>query len=179
MKLDIDMIAPSHGLIWSGKDEVAQILGLYDIWAQGKNVRKAVVVYDTMWGATAKLAEVAMAEFQDAGIPVVKYNLGVTHISDVMTDVLDAEYVLVGTPTLNNQIFPRVAAFLTYMKGLAPKGKKGLAFGSYGWRPGVVKEVKQVMDDLGWQTAEAFEEKYTPKSDVLNQFAEKVKVFIG
>ena len=179
MKLDIDMIAPSHGLIWSGKDEVAQILGLYDIWAQGKNVRKAVVVYDTMWGATAKLAEVAMAEFQDAGIPVVKYNLGVTHISDVMTDVLDAEYVLVGTPTLNNQIFPRVAAFLTYMKGLAPKGKKGLAFGSYGWRPGVVKEVKQVMDDLGWQTAEAFEEKYTPKSDVLNQFEEKVKVFIG
>ncbi len=179
MKLDIDMIAPSHGLIWSGKDEVNQILSLYADWAKGKTVKKAVIAYDTMWGATAKLAEAAMAEFQDEGIEVVKHNLGVSHISDVMTDILDAEYVLVGTPTLNNQIFPRVAAFLTYMKGLAPKGKKGLAFGSYGWRPGVVKEVKQVMDDLGWQTAEVFEEKYTPKSDILNQFAEKVKAFIG
>lgn len=179
MGLDIEMIAPSHGLIWSGKEEVSQILGLYDRWARGEKVKKAVVVYDTMWGATAKLAETATAEFQDAGIPVAKYCLGVTHISDIMTEILDAEYVLVGTPTLNNQIFPRVAGFLTYMKGLAPKGKKGLAFGSYGWRPGVVKEVKQIMDDLGWQTAEAFEEKYTPKSDILNQFAAKVREFIA
>lgn len=177
--LDIEMIAPSHGLIWSGEKEVTQILELYDQWARGQKVKKAVVVYDTMWGATAKLAETAMAEFQDAGIPVSKYCLGVTHISDVMTDILDAEYVLVGTPTLNNQIFPRVAGFLTYMKGLMPKGKKGLAFGSYGWRPGVVKEVKQIMDDLGWQTAPAFEEKYTPKSDVLEQFAQKVREFIA
>ena len=179
MKLDIDMIAPSHGLIWSGKEEVNQILSLYADWAKGKTVKKAVIAYDTMWGATAKLAEAAMAEFQDAGIEVVKHNLGVSHISDVMTDILDAEYVLIGNPTLNNQMFPRVAAFVTYLKGLAPKGKKGLAFGSYGWRAGVVKEIKQVMDDLGWQTAEVFEEKYTPKSDVLAQFAQKVRDFIN
>ena len=178
MKLDIDMIAPSHGLIWSGKDEVNQILSLYDTWAKGKTVKKAVIAYDTMWGATAKLADVAMAEFQDAGIDVVKHNLGVSHISDVMTDILDAEYVLIGNPTLNNQMFPRVAAFVTYLKGLAPKGKKGLAFGSYGWRAGVVKEIKQAMDDLGWKTAEVFEEKYTPKSDVLEQFAQRVRDFI-
>lgn len=178
MKLDIDMIAPSHGLIWSGKEEVNQILSLYADWAKGKTVKKAVIAYDTMWGATAKLAETAMAEFQDAGIAVVKHNLGVSHISDVMTDILDAEYVLIGNPTLNNQMFPRVAAFVTYLKGLAPKGKKGLAFGSYGWRAGVVKEIKQVMDDLGWQTAEVFEEKYTPKSDILEQFAQRVRDFI-
>ena len=179
MGLEIDMIAPSHGLIWSGEDEVAEILGLYDIWAHGEQANKAVIVYDTMWGATAKLAETAMAEFQDAGIPVVKYCLAETHISDVIPEILDAEYVLIGTPTLNNQIFPRVAGFLTYMKGLAPKGKKGLAFASYGWRAGVAKEIKQAMDDLGWQTADVFEEKYTPKSDVLNQFAQRVKDFIA
>ncbi len=178
MGLDIEMIAPSHGLIWSGKEEVTQILTLYDKWARGETKKKAVVVYDTMWGATAKLAETATAEFEDAGIEVQKYCLGLTHISEVMTEVLDAEYVLVGTPTLNNQIFPRVAGFLTYMKGLQPKNKKGLAFGSYGWRAGVVKEVKQIMDDLGWQTVEAFEEKYTPKSDILAKFAEQVRNFI-
>lgn len=60
------MIAPSHGCIWSGKDEVNTILGLYAKWASGKNEGKAVVVYDSMWGATAKMAETVMAEFQDA-----------------------------------------------------------------------------------------------------------------
>ena len=65
--LDIEMIAPSHGCIWSGKDEVNTILGLYAKWASGKNEGKAVVVYDSMWGATAKMAETVMAEFQDAG----------------------------------------------------------------------------------------------------------------
>jgi flavorubredoxin len=96
-----------------------------------------------------------------------------------MTEVLDAEYVLIGTPTLNNQIFPRVAAFVTYLKGLAPKNKKGMAFASYGWKAGVSKEIKTAMDELGWQTADSFEEKYTPKSDVLERFAEHVKAFIA
>ena len=178
MNLDIEMIAPSHGLIWKGREEVLRILGLYSSWAKGEQKKKAVVVYDTMWGATAKLANVAVAEFQDAGIPVAAYCLGATPISQVMTEILDAEYVLIGSPTLNNQLFPRVAGFLAYLKGLAPKGKKGFAFGSYGWRAGVVKEIKQVMDDLGWQTAEPFEEKYTPKSDVLEQFSMKVREFI-
>lgn len=179
MGLDIDMIAPSHGLIWSGKDEVSLILSLYDKWARGEQTKKAVVVYDTMWGATAKLAETATAEFQDAGIPVVKYCLGESHISDVIPEILDAEYVLIGSPTLNNQLFPRVAGFLTYLKGLAPKNKKGLAFASYGWKQGIGKEIKQIMDDLGWRTVDAFEEKYTPKSDVLNKFAERVREFIA
>ena len=178
MHLDIEMIAPSHGLIWKGKKEVETILTTYASWAKGEQKRKAVVVYDTMWGATAKLANTAVAEFQSAEIPVVSYCLGVTPISQVMTEILDATYVLIGSPTLNNQLFPRVSGFLTYLKGLSPKGKKGLAFGSYGWRPGVVKEIKQVMDDLSWQTVEPFEEKYTPNSDVLEQFAQRVKDFI-
>jgi flavorubredoxin len=46
---------------------------------------------------------------------------------------MKAEYIVVGSPTLNNNMMPNVAAFLAYMKGLAPKNRKGFAFGSYGW----------------------------------------------
>lgn len=173
--LDIEMIAPSHGCIWSGKEEVETILGLYAKWASGKNEGKAVIVYDTMWGATAKMAETIMAEFQDAGIPVTKHCLTVENGSEVIVDFLDAEYVCIGTPTLNNQLFPRVAAFVTYMKGLAPRNKKALAFGSYGWKPGVVKQIQQVYEDLGWQTVAPFEQKYTPKAEVLEQLKQRVK----
>lgn len=172
--LEIEMIAPSHGCIWSGEKEVNTILGLYAKWASGKNEGKAVIVYDTMWGATEKLAEAAMAVFQDAGIPVVKHCLSVKNVSEVMIDFLDAEYVCIGSPTLNNELFPRVAGFVTYMKGLAPKNKKALAFGSYGWKGGVVKQIQAVYEALGWQTVEPFEEKYTPKSDVLEKMKERV-----
>ena len=179
LNLDIDMIAPSHGLIWSGKEEVELILGLYDKWAKGENKGKAVIVYDTMWGATEKLAETAMGVFQDAGIPVSKYCLRTHEMSEIIADFPDAEYILIGNPTLNNQLYPRVAGFVTYLRGLAPKGKKGLAFGSYGWKPGVVKQIQSVFEELGWQTVEPFDEKYTPKSDVLERFKERVKELIA
>ncbi len=177
--LDIEMIAPSHGCIWSGEQEVKTILGLYAKWASGKNEGKAVIVYDSMWGATAKLAEVAMSVFQDADIPVIKHSLSVKNVSEVMVDFLDAEYVCIGSPTLNNELFPRVAGFVTYMKGLAPKNKKALAFGSYGWKGGVIKQIQNVFDALGWQTVEPFEEKYTPKSEVLEKMKERVKELIN
>lgn len=177
--LEIEMIAPSHGCIWSGEKEVNIILGLYAKWASGKNEGKAVIVYDTMWGATARLAEVAMAAFQDAGIPVVKHCLSVKNVSEVMVDFLDAGYVCIGSPTLNNELFPRVAGFVTYMKGLAPKNKKALAFGSYGWKGGVVKQIQAVYEALNWQTVEPFEEKYTPKSDVLEKMKERVQELIN
>ena len=176
--LEIDMIAPSHGCIWSGEKEVGTILKLYDEWASGRNKGKAVIVYDTMWGATATLANAVMEVFQDAGIPVVKRCLTETHISEAIVDFLDARYVCIGTPTLNNEMFPRVAAFVTYMKGLKPKNKKAFAFGSYGWKPGVVNQIQKVYEELGWETIPPFEEKYTPKSDVVAKLKEHVKTMI-
>lgn len=176
--LDIEMIAPSHGCIWSGEKEVSTILGLYAKWASGKNEGKAVVVYDTMWGATAALAEAVMSVFQDAGIPVVKHCLTNKNVSEVMVDFLDAKYICIGTPTLNNELFPRVAGFVAYMKGLAPKNKKGFAFGSYGWKPGITKKIQEVYESLGWETIEPFEEKYTPKCDAVEKIKERVKEMI-
>ena len=176
--LDIEMIAPSHGLIWSGKNEVSAILNNYAKWASGQNEGNAVIVYDSMWGATASLADMAMSVFQDAGIPVIKHCLATKNVSDIMPDFLDAKYVLIGNPTLNNQLFPRVAGFVTYMRGLAPKNKVALAFGSYGWKAGVLNQIQQVFDELGWQSLPPFEEKYTPKSDVLEKFKSQVEELI-
>ncbi len=177
--LDIEMIAPSHGCIWQGEKEVKTVLDSYCRWSCGQNEGKAVVIYDTMWGATAKLAEIVAAVFEDAGIPVVKRCLTDSPISDVITDFIDAKYIAIGTPTLNNELFPRVAAFLTYMKGLQPKNKKGFAFGSYGWKGGVVNQIQAVFEQLGWETIPPFEEKYTPKADVLDKLKEHVKTMIG
>ncbi len=92
-----------------------------------------------------KIADKIANMFTELDIPVKICNLKNNHISDIMTDVLAAQYICVGSPTLNNNILPTVAAFLTYLKGLAPKGKFGLAFGSYGWSG---ESVPQITDFL-------------------------------
>ena len=65
-----------------------------------------------------------------------------------MTEVIDAGAIIVGSPTINNGIFPTVSDFLTYMKGLKPKNKIGAAFGSYGWSGEAVKWISSELEDM-------------------------------
>lgn len=147
-QLPIDMIAPSHGLIW--RSYIPQLLAAYRQWANHEAPRRALIVYDTMWGSTHKMAIALQDGLESAGVPVTVRSLQTNHISQIMPDVLHSRAVLIGTPTLNNGMLPSVGAFLTYLKGLRPKKKIGFAFGSYGWGGQGAKEAAAVMKELGW-----------------------------
>ena len=69
----------------------------------------------------------------------------------VATELLSARLILVGSPTLNNGMLPSMGAFLTYIKGLRPKRRIGLAFGSYGWGGQALEELETAMKDMGWE----------------------------
>lgn len=146
--LPIEMIAPSHGVIW--RKHLPKLLAAYQRWAANDTDARAVIVYDTMWGSTEKLAYSLLEGLEDQGIPVTLRNLRTIHISDVMTDLLTAKAILIGSPTLNMGMLPTVGAFSTYLKGLKPKRRIGFAFGSYGWAGQSVKELEGVMRGLGW-----------------------------
>jgi flavorubredoxin len=174
--VDIEMIAPAHGCIWQGKEEVNKILSLYQKWHNNENDGKAVVIYDTMWGSTEKLAKDIVQEFEEQGIETILKRVGeANHISDVIVELLDAKYVVIGSSTLNNQILPTVASFMTYMKGLSPRNKVGFTFGSYGWAPGAIKVIHEVFEYLKWETpVEPYMVKYVPvKADDIDV---KVKI---
>jgi len=128
--LDIQLIAPSHGVIW--RSHIKDIVESYGKWSTNEVEEKAIIIYDTMWESTGKIAHSILKAFKAKGIESELMDLKEAHISDVMTKLMDAKYICVGSPTLNNNVMPTVAAFLTYLKGLAPKGRTGLAFGSYG-----------------------------------------------
>ena len=129
--LEINMIATSHGVIW--RKDFAKILELYDKWSKNEIKDQAVIVYDSMWHSTEKMAKAVLNGFEEANIEAKLFDLKFNHISDIVKYILESKYIIVGSPTLNNNIMPTVSAFLTYLKGLAPKGRKGFAFGSYGW----------------------------------------------
>jgi flavorubredoxin len=148
--LPLEIIAPSHGLIW--RKSIPAIIAEYKKWSANETVHKAVIVYDTMWNSTAKIARAVADAFAERSIPATLLHLSHTHISDIMTHLADARYICVGSPTLNNGIMPTVAAFLTYLKGLAPKKRVGLAFGSYGWGGQSVGLVEETLKVSGCDT---------------------------
>ena len=149
--LDIEMIAPSHGVIW--RSHVPEILDTYKRWSSMECDDYAIVVYDSMWHTTEAMAHEILEAFVECGIPARLFDLKVNHISDIMTEVLNAKYVAVGSPTLNNGMMPTVASFLCYLKGLSPrwKGRIGIAFGSYGWGQTGQKEVSEALEKCGYE----------------------------
>lgn len=174
--LAIDMIAPSHGIIW--RSHIKDILPLYRKWANYEADKKAVVVYDTMWESTKKMAMAVKEAFELKDIPVIPMDLKNCHISDIMTEILEAKYICVGSPTLNNGMLPTVAAFLSYMKGLAPKKRVGLAFGSYGWGGQSIPQIEEVLKSCGFDMLESVKTQYVPDKNTLDAIQAKVAAAI-
>ncbi len=145
--LQIDILAPSHGVIW--RSHVKEITEAYTSWARGDSRSKVVVAYDTMWGSTDKMAKALVKGVADTGVEVKLFNLTFSARSDIVKEVLEAEAILIGSPTLNNGMFPTVADFLCYLKGLRPKRKIGAAFGSHGWAGGAVKQIEEGLGEAG------------------------------
>ncbi|TYB30723.1 MAG: FprA family A-type flavoprotein, partial [Candidatus Mcinerneyibacterium aminivorans] len=171
-KLDIKMIAPSHGIIF--KKHISEIIDYYKKWSSNQTDKKSVIIYDTMWSSTKKIAYAIQNGFEKSGYKTRILNLNTNHISDIMTEILNSEYICIGSPTLNNNIMPSVASFLTYLKGLAPKNRKGLAFGSYGWGGQSVPIINKELEDSGFETLEKIKINYIPSKKMLKNIENKI-----
>lgn len=177
MNLPLDYICPDHGIMW--RRDPGKIIQAYQEWAQQKPTRKAVVVYDTMWQSTHKMAEAIVDGLAKANVRTQLMDLRATHRSDVMTEVMDAGAVIVGSPTLNNGLFPTVADFLCYMKGLRPLNKVGAAFGSYGWSGESIKQIRQDLEGMKFQMIDpSATSQYVPDEAVL-EACEKLGLSVG
>jgi len=95
---------------------------------------------------------------------------------------MKAKAILIGSPTLNNGLFPSVAEYLCYQKGLKPMNKVGLAFGSYGWSGQAPQEIAEQMKAAGIDVMdEVIKIKFVPKAedldfkDIVDKLIEKMK----
>ncbi len=160
------LIAPSHGVIWKNPDK---IIDHYIKWAKFEAERKAVVIYDTMWHSTEKLAFAIADGIASTGVKTSVFNVRKDAWADIVTEILDAKAVCIGAPTMHNHVFPPMAGFLTYLKGLRPKNKIGMAFCSYGWGSGAYENIVEVMESLGWEIVEGLQVQFKPSEDELKK----------
>jgi flavorubredoxin len=176
--LEIDLIGPSHGVIW--RSMIGEIMEKYRGWVSGETLPKAVIVYDTMWESTHMIARALSEGLAEGGVEVNLHKLGASYNSDAIADILEAKAVLVGSPTMNNSVFPPVASFLAYMKGLKPRFKIGAFFGSYGWGGGARKDVEAGLAAAGIELLEVdLEYKFRPNAKGLLEAKEFGRTLAG
>ncbi|MBF0101103.1 MAG: flavodoxin domain-containing protein [Desulfobacterales bacterium] len=169
--LQINMICPDHGIIW--RKDPNRIIKAYHQWSLQKPIKKAVLIYDTMWHSTETMAEHIVQGIADTGTEVIPMHLRKCHRSDIMTEVFDAKAIIIGSPTLNNGLYPTISDLITYMKGLKPKNKIGAAFGSYGWSGEAVALINQEFDAMKISRVDdGLKIQFVPDKKVLDQCSE-------
>ena len=164
--LPVDVIAPSHGVIW--RDEPLQIVRKYQQWAAQEPQARAVIVYDTMWEGTRRMAEAIGLGLADAGVEHKVLHAAVTDRNDVLVEVARARTIVVGSPTLNKGLLPTILPVLEDLRGLKFTNKLGAAFGTYGWSGESVSVIEEHFQKCGFPLiAEGIRCKWQPREDEL------------
>lgn len=166
--IELRIIAPDHGPIW--RTDPLRIVEAYAKFARQERNDKAVVVYDTMWGSTDRMARAVGEGLTAGGARAKLMSMSSCHRSDVATEILDAGALVVGAPTINNQMFPTMTDVMGYLKGLRPKGLIGATFGSFGWSGEATKQLQDVLEEMKVELVnEPIRVTYAPELDDLTR----------
>lgn len=170
MNLPIDLIAPSHGVIW--KQRPTQIVEKYLEWSENYQENQITILYDTMWNDTRKMAEMIAKGIQnkDKQVTIKLLNTAKEDKTEVLTEVFKSKMILVGSPTVNNGYLYSIAGILEMIKGLKLKNKKAAAFGSYGWSGEAVGQITQKLKEAGFEIVnDGLKAMWTPNQVVKEQ----------
>jgi len=169
LKLEIEYLLPDHGILW--KNHIGDIIAHYAKWASGECAEGVLILYDTMWGSTEKMAERLHDTLVKSGQKVRKMKIRNNSLSDIITEIMFSKVVLIGSPTINNTVFPSVGQLLIYMQGLNPgPGRLWGAFGSYGWGGGGVDYISRWFKEYQYSVIQPeIESQFTPKKELLDK----------
>jgi flavorubredoxin len=168
--LPVDMICPSHGIIW--RDNPAQIVEKYLEWSDGYSENQVTIFYDTMWNATRRMAETIAEGILSVNpdITVKLFNSSKQDKNEIITEVFKSKLILVGSSTINKGILSSAAAILEMIKGLGFTGKKAAAFGSYGWSGESVGLINEELKRAGFALInDGIRVLWQPDNDALNR----------
>jgi anaerobic nitric oxide reductase flavorubredoxin len=166
----IDVIAPSHGLVW--RRDPGRIVELYRRWAELSNGGGEIgvtLIYGSMYGNTEKMMNAVAQGISRAGIPVEIFDAARTHTSYILPSLWTYRGVMIGAPTYEGTLFPPVAQAID-MAGLKRVvNKKAAIFGSYGWSKGGMAAFQKLVEPLKWQVTEVLEFRGSPSAEQLKQ----------
>ncbi len=181
MNIPIKMIAPSHGIVW--RRDPGRIVNAYLSWAKNETISKVVAVFESMWGATEKMARKIVEGISDTGVSVKLFDVALSDRTQIIKEMLDARGFIFGSSTHDNNMLPALAGFIEFFKGLKPKNRVACVFGSYGWVGGAVREIEDILKETGIELVQpGLSVKYVPDEDEIRNcyefgrdFANKIR----
>ncbi len=184
--LPVDIIAPSHGLVW--KRHPQRIVELYRKWAEcaaGKTEPAVTLIYGSMYGNTERMMNAVAMGVAQAGVPVEVFDVARTNVSYILPALWTNGGVMIGAPTYEVKAFPPMAAALTMAVNKRIFNRRAAFFGSYGWSGGALREVKKIIEPAKWDLADTLEFVGSPTAEDLKKgeefgrsFAESIKASV-
>ena len=130
--VQLDYLCPTHGPVWH--KHVQKVVEMYDKMSKYETERGLVIAYGTMYGNTAQMAEGIARAASQAGLTNISLvNLCKTHYSYVLRDIFRYRGLIVGAPTYNNSLFPKMELLLSAIANRDIKNHLLGWFGSYCW----------------------------------------------
>lgn len=171
--LDIKVIAPTHGPIWRTSPQT--IVNYYDKWSRYEAEEGVVIVYGTMYGNTAKMADFVARIISENGVKNVRvYDASKTHLSYILSDIWRFKGVILGSCAYNMNIFPAMELVLSKLEHTGLKNRYLGIFGNKSWSGGGVSAINEFEKKVKWEmVGEPIEATYTPKD---KEFSELIKL---
>ena len=168
--LDIQMIAPSHGPVWSRPE---LIFNAYKNWVDEEAIdHKVVVPYVSMHESTEKMVEYFVEGLIDRDIPVRQFNLTTADMGEIVIELVDAATVILGSPTVLVGAHPAAIYCAALLNALRLKTKFFGIIGSYGWGSKMVEQITGLMGSVKAEMFEPVISKGMAKEDVYTSLDE-------
>lgn len=161
-KLDLDIIAPSHGPIYN---DPGYAIGLYDDWTSKDVKPKAVIIYVSMHGSTRRMVQYLTAQLIRKGMIVEEYNAFDADAGKIAMDLIDASTLVVASPSFLGGLHPKIASIVYLANSLHPKTRILAYMGSYEWGSSVIDQIKQMTSNFNAQMIDPFQVKGLIKQD--------------
>lgn len=140
--MEISMIAPSHGPIYSDPEPI--IMAYLD-WTSGETKEKVTICYVTMWQSTKTLVDKMVEILLEEGIETKVYSLPVSDIANIAGDLVDSRAIVLGSPTVLNGLHPQALYAASLVRVLRPPAKYAAMLSSFGWSGGAVKQALEIL----------------------------------
>jgi flavorubredoxin len=170
LNVPVDMICPSHGVMW--RKNPMQIAEKYLEWANAYAENQITIAYDSMWDGTRRMAEAIARGIREADqvVTVKLFNIARSDKNDLITEIFKSKALLVGSPTINKGILSAVAALLEEIRGLRFQNKKAAAFGCYGWSGESIRIISDKLGEGGFRLMnDGIRQKWNPDSEAIEK----------
>lgn len=149
--VEIEMICSTHGPVWTKNGSINEVLGLYDKLSKYEAENGIVIVYGSMYGNTAELADIIAISASQNGVKnIVIHNVSKSHESDIIRDVFKYKGLIVGSPTYNNKLFPAVESVLTALQSRNLKNRYFGYFGGFTWSDASERLLKSFAEEMSF-----------------------------